>query len=140
MPERSIQLAEDRPVAFVPEPVYADGTVGTMGDTPRRLPKTDRRPWAVGQPPPVGFDALTPREREVLELYVELPRTQDIADRLGLHLQTVKNYITSILFKLDSVAMGQAAVRYDRYRGATWPAIDRRLGYERRQGDRRVAS
>ena len=46
------------------------------------------------------LDALTPREREVLELMAEGRSNQGIADRLVLELKTVEGHVGQILSKL----------------------------------------
>jgi DNA-binding NarL/FixJ family response regulator len=47
-----------------------------------------------------GMPRLTAREREVLELLREGLSNQEIADRLGIRVGTVKNHVHSILQKL----------------------------------------
>jgi DNA-binding NarL/FixJ family response regulator/class 3 adenylate cyclase len=47
------------------------------------------------------LDALTPREREVLELMAEGRSNQAIADRLFITLRAVEKHVTSIFSKLD---------------------------------------
>jgi DNA-binding NarL/FixJ family response regulator/class 3 adenylate cyclase len=53
---------------------------------------------------PVG--ALTPREREVMELIAEGRSNQAIADRLFVTLRAVEKHVTSIFEKLDLPASG----------------------------------
>jgi DNA-binding NarL/FixJ family response regulator len=47
------------------------------------------------------LDALTPREREVLELMAEGRSNQAIADRLFVTLRAVEKHVTSIFSKLN---------------------------------------
>jgi DNA-binding NarL/FixJ family response regulator len=47
------------------------------------------------------LDALTPREREVLELMAEGRSTQAIAERMFVTLRAVEKHVTSIFTKLD---------------------------------------
>jgi DNA-binding NarL/FixJ family response regulator len=47
------------------------------------------------------LDALTPREREVLELMAEGRSNQAIADRLFITLRAVEKHVTSIFSKLN---------------------------------------
>jgi DNA-binding NarL/FixJ family response regulator len=47
-----------------------------------------------------GIDALTPREREVLELVTEGLTNQAIADRLELALRSVEKHVSAIFTKL----------------------------------------
>ena len=55
--------------------------------------------------------ALTPREREILELIGEGLTNQEIADRLVIEVGTVKNHVHNILQKLD-VSSRQDAAAY----------------------------
>ena len=56
-----------------------------------------------------ALDALTPREREVLELIGEDCSNQEIADRLFIEVGTVKNHVHNILKKLDVGSRHEAA-------------------------------
>jgi DNA-binding NarL/FixJ family response regulator len=47
------------------------------------------------------LDALTPREREVLQLLAEGLSNPAIADRLGITLRSAEKYVSSIFAKLD---------------------------------------
>jgi len=49
-----------------------------------------------------AFDALTPREREVLELLSRGLATDAIAASLVLSLHTVRNHVRNVLMKLDA--------------------------------------
>jgi two-component system response regulator DevR len=57
-----------------------------------------------------GLSALTPREREVLDLMTDGLTNRQIGDRLFLSDKTVKNYVSSILGKLGIERRSQAAV------------------------------
>ena len=62
----------------------------------------------------VGTAALTRREREVLRLLVEGHTNGEIAQRLGIREQTVKEYVSALLAKFqvrNRVALAVAAVR-----------------------------
>lgn len=52
----------------------------------------------TGTPP---VDALTPREREVLQLLAEGLTSKAIADRLGTALKTIESHRTNLIRKLD---------------------------------------
>lgn len=56
------------------------------------------------------FSPLTSREMEVLEVIIEGLSNKEIAYRLGISQQTVKNHITSILAKLNLSDRTQAAI------------------------------
>jgi DNA-binding NarL/FixJ family response regulator len=56
-------------------------------------------PDAAGDPE--SLEALTPREREVLDLLQQNRSNQEIAERLVIELGTVKNHVHNILKKLN---------------------------------------
>jgi DNA-binding NarL/FixJ family response regulator len=55
------------------------------------------------------LDALTERERSVLDLIGQGLSNREIAERLFLAEKTVKNYVTSVLAKLGMRRRTQAA-------------------------------
>jgi pimeloyl-ACP methyl ester carboxylesterase/DNA-binding CsgD family transcriptional regulator len=57
-----------------------------------------------------AFAALTPRERDLLELIAQGRDNAQIAARLGLSEKTVRNHITSIFAKLEVESRAQAIV------------------------------
>jgi DNA-binding NarL/FixJ family response regulator len=59
---------------------------------------------------PPGFDALTPREREVLTLLGQGANNREIAQALFLSEGTVKNHVTNILGRLGLRDRTQAAL------------------------------
>ncbi len=61
-----------------------------------------------------GIHALTPREREIVELLADGLPNKLIARRLRVALPTVKNHVHSILDKWDVRSRGEAAARYRR--------------------------
>ena len=61
-----------------------------------------------------GIHALTPREREIMELLADGLPNKLIARRLQVALPTVKNHVHSILDKWDVRSRGEAAARYRR--------------------------
>jgi DNA-binding NarL/FixJ family response regulator len=52
----------------------------------------------------------TARERQLLQLLGEGLSNREIAERLGLGVKTVKNYVSTLLAKLDLTNRTQAAV------------------------------
>jgi DNA-binding NarL/FixJ family response regulator len=52
-------------------------------------------------PPRSAFDALTPREREVLQLMAEGYATKEVAHRLHVSVKTVETHRRQIMEKLD---------------------------------------
>jgi DNA-binding NarL/FixJ family response regulator len=57
------------------------------------------------------IEALTPREREVLELIASGSSNQGIADRLVITLRAVEKYVSSIFSKLDLPSTGSESRR-----------------------------
>ncbi len=60
--------------------------------------------------PPQSWQDLTPREREILKLIATGASNREIARSLYISEKTVKNYVTSILGKLDLRDRTQAAI------------------------------
>jgi DNA-binding NarL/FixJ family response regulator len=58
----------------------------------------------VSRPP------LTARELEILELMAEGLRNRDVADRLGISVNTVHRHVQSVLEKLDAHSKLQAVI------------------------------
>lgn len=58
---------------------------------------------------PDTLAALTAREREVLELVSDGLSNKEIALRLGIELQTIKNHVHNLIAKLDVMNRGEAA-------------------------------
>ncbi|MGN6606915.1 MAG: response regulator [Jatrophihabitans sp.] len=63
-----------------------------------------------GSPADAKLAALTEREREVLDLIAEGLTNKQIGERLFLAEKTVKNYVSSLLGKLEMTRRTQAAV------------------------------
>ncbi len=61
-------------------------------------------------PEDATFSPLTNREMEILELIIEGLSNKEIARRLGISQQTVKNHVTSVLSKLNRSDRTQAAI------------------------------
>jgi DNA-binding NarL/FixJ family response regulator len=65
----------------------------------------------TGSPTPRAFPALTPREREVLELLASGYRNHEIARKLTLSDKTVRNHVSQVLIKLRVPDRTAAALR-----------------------------
>jgi len=70
--------------------------------------ETIRRPHLEGDVE--AFTPLSPREMEILQYVTRGMSNKEIAARLGISHQTVKNHMTAILHKLDVEDRTQAAV------------------------------
>jgi DNA-binding NarL/FixJ family response regulator len=77
-------------------------------DRPTLHPEAQR--VLMKKPEPTPLEALTPRERSVLELLAQGRSNRQIANRLGLTEGTVKGYLTTIFDKLGVVDRTQAAL------------------------------
>lgn len=75
---------------------------------------------------PRDFEALSPREREILRLMPTAGSNQRLANELGISPQTVKNHLASIHRKLGVATTGQAVVLFDRWEHGRTPATVRR--------------
>ncbi len=72
-----------------------------------------RVPTAAPPPspsPPPGWDELTPREQEVLQLIAKGASNREIAQSLYISEGTVKNHVTNILNRLNLRDRTQAAI------------------------------
>ena len=61
---------------------------------------------------------LSPREREVLQTYVDVGHGPDAADILGMRHQTLKNYLQQIRRKVEARNTAQAVYILMRDRGS----------------------
>jgi DNA-binding NarL/FixJ family response regulator len=69
----------------------------------------DRIRSAGRQEEPGAFAELTEQERRVLAHIADGASNRQIAARMGLAEKTVRNYVSSILAKLELVSRAQAA-------------------------------
>jgi NarL family two-component system response regulator LiaR len=83
----------------------AGGTASLSPELLTRLTRALHRPAA-----PDPLLALSPREREVLDLIASGCSNRQIAGELGIGEQTVKTHVSSILTKLDLRDRVQAAI------------------------------
>jgi two-component system, NarL family, nitrate/nitrite response regulator NarL len=77
------------------------------------------RHLAAVSPQVIPEEALTSREREVLDLLAEGLTNKQIARRLSIQEQTVKNHVHKVLGKLGVTGRGQAAARVRRGTGGS---------------------
>jgi two-component system, NarL family, response regulator LiaR len=83
----------------------ASGSANLSPDLLARLNRALRRPA-----PPDPFQALSPREREVLDLVAQGHSNRQIASELIIGEQTVKTHVSNILTKLNLQDRVQAAI------------------------------
>jgi DNA-binding NarL/FixJ family response regulator len=83
----------------------------------KRMTPTQAEKWLLElyrrygiSPEDSTFSPLTNREMEILELIIEGLSNKEIAMRLSISQQTVKNHVTSILSKLNLSDRTQAAI------------------------------
>lgn len=62
--------------------------------------------------PSRGFDLLTHRERQIIELIADGMTNKEIAEKVNLSNKTVRNYVSSILQKLGVTSRTRAAIYY----------------------------
>ncbi|MFC7025453.1 LuxR C-terminal-related transcriptional regulator, partial [Promicromonospora thailandica] len=68
-------------------------------------------PSPAGAPSAAGADALTARERQVLDLVAEGLTNGQIAERLFISAKTVSVHVSAILRKLGVATRTEAALR-----------------------------
>jgi len=88
-----------------------DIEAGKLLDVIRQVARgveTHRRPHLEGDVE--AYAPLSPREMEILQYVTRGLSNKEIASRLGISHQTVKNHMTAILHKLDVEDRTQAAV------------------------------
>lgn len=78
---------------------------------PALIGRLTRLRQAYVEPETAGsrLEALTPRERQVLELIGQCLSNREIADRLLIEIGTVKNHVHNVLDKLEMTNRRQAA-------------------------------
>lgn len=94
------------------EAVLAVGKGETLLDSVMTRKVLEKIRTAHGDEPEKGIEALTKREREILELIAEGMTNREIAEKVYLSEKTVRNYVSSLLHKLDISHRTQAAVYY----------------------------
>ncbi|HEX2058334.1 MAG TPA: PAS domain S-box protein [Actinomycetota bacterium] len=107
---KTIRLRRDGariPVAITAFPVVVDGTVAAYAMIARDMLRD-----ADAQRAFRNLERLTARERDVLGLVSDGLGNAEISQRLGLSPQTVKNYVSRILMKLNVGSRTQAAASF----------------------------
>ncbi len=89
--------------------VVAEGQALLAPTVTRRLIADVMRRRSRGKPAP-ALDALTPREREVLELIAKGMSNTEIAEALFVAEQTVKTHVSKVFSKLNLRDRAQAVV------------------------------
>jgi DNA-binding NarL/FixJ family response regulator len=119
---RAIRLGASAYFAKDVDPTHLIDTVRAVAQgyyiiANRRLTPTQAEQWLLElyrrygiTPEDTTFSPLTNREMEILELIIEGLSNKEIAARLSISQQTVKNHVTSILSKLNLSDRTQAAI------------------------------
>jgi DNA-binding NarL/FixJ family response regulator len=105
-------LLKDSPAAEIVEGIHAAARGESLlhPAVARRVIQEFQRMRAAAENAPELICELTARETEILRLLAEGKRNREIADTLFLSEKTVKNYISSILFKLQVNSRTEAAL------------------------------
>jgi len=109
-------LSEQAPIVIaveVDEPILREKLVELLGAIAGvRLARAGEAAHAALRPPqpsvPDPEAALTPREREVLELMAEGASNKMIARALGISVHTAKFHVGSVIDKLDATGRTDA--------------------------------
>jgi DNA-binding NarL/FixJ family response regulator len=105
-------LLKDSPTAEIIEGIHAAARGESLlhPAVAKRVIQEFQRMRAAAENAPELICELTARETEILRLMAEGKRNREIADALFLSEKTVKNYISSILFKLQVNSRTEAAL------------------------------
>ena len=88
-----------------------DRSAGTIAYVDRLLQAPVAEPPPAGVPPQTTVEALSAREREVLQLIANGATNEEIARRLVVSPNTVKSHVKNIYGKLDAGNRTQAVAR-----------------------------
>lgn len=103
----SIRSAAAGVVQMTPEATRLLVESDSHVEQPDALPVAE----AAGLPPlPVGFEGLSPRERDVLRLVATGLNNREVGQQLHLSAGTVKNHVSAILRRLGTNDRTEAAV------------------------------
>ncbi len=127
-----VACAEAGACGFVPREASFDDLVaviraalnGELECSSRIANSLRRRVWTLARGPRPrrsAADALTPRQRQILELVDQGLANKEIARRLSIGTSTVKNHVHNILEKLHVEKRGQAAAMVRGSRTRTFP-------------------
>jgi len=105
-------LLKDSPTEEIVEGIHAAARGESLlhPAVASRVIQEFQRLRAAAEDAPELICELTARETEILRLMAEGKRNREIADALFLSEKTVKNYISSILFKLQVNSRTEAAL------------------------------
>ncbi len=105
-------LLKDSPTEEIVEGIHAAARGESLlhPAVAKRVIQEFQRMRAAAEHTPDLIYELTARETEILRLMAEGKRNREIADALFLSEKTVKNYISSILFKLQVNSRTEAAL------------------------------
>jgi DNA-binding NarL/FixJ family response regulator len=105
-------LLKDSPTEEIVEGIHAAARGESLlhPAVAARVIQEFQRLRAAAEDAPELICELTARETEILRLMAEGKRNREIADALFLSEKTVKNYISSILFKLQVNSRTEAAL------------------------------
>jgi len=96
-----------------PEEILAGLDEVLAGGAPMSRPVARRVLAAFARPkPPQGFEEITPREREILDLLVLGLVYKEIGTQLGISTSTVKNHLYRIYEKLAVRSRTEAVVKW----------------------------
>jgi DNA-binding NarL/FixJ family response regulator len=123
----SAYVPEDETVQSVLEslPAAMRGEAHIASDVaPALIGRLARLRQSYAEPETLGtrLEALTPRERQILELIADNLSNRAIADALLIEVGTVKNHVHSILEKLSMESRHQAAAYFQSARQGEGPA------------------
>jgi DNA-binding NarL/FixJ family response regulator len=97
------------------EKMISQANTGPANASPGETQEFPVIPEIHSEPKPPGFEQLTPREREVLQLIAEGRSNREIAETLYIAERTVKNHVNRILGQLGVRDRTQAAILANRF-------------------------
>ena len=104
-------LETETAVFFLALGLFALALVALWQPTSLPASETAVAPTAVAPSPPPTLPPLSEREQEIMQLLAQGLSNREIADRLFLAEGTVKNYLTTLMQKLDVLNRDDAVRR-----------------------------